>query len=139
MLVLWAILVVAGVVVDVATGALVGVWVSTAALGAGLVAGLGLPRSLQASAFVVLSVVLLGAIRPLALRHRRTGTMPPALLLGKLGTVVDAVDEHLASGRVVIEGIPYVARCAPGSTALPAGSAARVCAVEAGDIVVEGA
>jgi|GEM_PF-5373134 len=137
MFLLWAVLLVAGVLADVKTGALVGVWLAVAAVGGAAAAGFGLPAAVQAAVFVTLSAALLGAVRPLALRHRVPAAPTPALLLGKFATVLDPVDDQLASGRILVEGVSYVARCVPGTDPLPAGASARVCGVESGDIVVE--
>lgn len=137
MLVLWAILVLGGIVADLHTGALVGVWVAAGAAGAAALALLGLTGPLQVAAFALLAAALLAAVRPRLLRRRRQRPPEPSLLVGKFGTVLDPVDAQLASGRVVVEGVPYVARCAPGQGPLPAGSAARIAAVEAGDVLLE--
>src|SRR3712207_5466561 len=64
------------------------------ALVAALVAGVGAPTVISWVAFLVVSVVLLAALRPIALRHRRqppqlrTGT---AALVGRMATVVERV------------------------------------------------
>ncbi len=137
MYLLWALLLVAGVLADVKSGALVGVWIAAGALGGAAAGGLGLPPLMQAVVFVALAAALLVVVRPLAMRNRAAATPTPSLLVGKFGTVLDAVDEDLASGRVLVEGVPYVARCVPGTGPLPTGSVARVCGVESGDVVVE--
>jgi membrane protein implicated in regulation of membrane protease activity len=137
-LILWIALLVLGVAAELHSGALVGVWVAAAAAGAAVVAGLGLPPALQVAAFVVLAAVLLGAVRPLVAGRRRfPAPMRPELLVGRLGSVLDPIDEGMASGRLVVDGVPYVARSAPGSGALPAGGSARVRAVEEGELIVE--
>lgn len=138
MLILWIALLVLGVAAELHSGALVGVWVAAAAAGAAVVTGLGLPPALQVVAFVLLAAVLLGAVRPLVAGHRRfPAPMRPELLVGRLGSVLDPIDEGMASGRLVVDGVPYVARSAPGSGALAAGSSARVRAVEEGEVIVE--
>lgn len=124
--------------VDAVSGALVGVWLAVAALAAAVLAAAHVPPAAQVAVFAAVGALLLAAVRPLALRHR-TAPLPPEALVGKLGSVVDPVDESIASGRVVIEGTPYVARCAPGTPALPAGAPVRVAAVEAGELLVESA
>ena len=64
------------------------------ALVAAVVAGAGAPTAVSWVAFLVVSVVLLAALRPVALRHRRqapplrTGT---AALVGQTATVVERV------------------------------------------------
>lgn len=136
MLPLLATLAIGGLVLDVWSGAIAGVWVTAAALGAALAGAVGVPAALQVAIFVVLAAALLGLVRPLVVAARHPGPLHPQLLLGKMGSVLDAVDEQLASGRVVIEGVPYVARCLPGCPRLAAGVAVRVQAIELGDIIV---
>jgi membrane protein implicated in regulation of membrane protease activity len=81
------------------------------ALVAALVAGIGGGDVPQWASFLVVSVALLGALRPLARSHRRT---PPqirtgtAALIGKTGVVVDRVDGD--SGSVKLEGEVWTAR-----------------------------
>lgn len=134
---LWAVLLVGGVLVDVKSGALVGVWVALGALGGAAAAMLGLPPILQLFAFALLAALLLLLVRPVALRYRSPRLIQPSLLIGKFATVLDPVTEELASGRVLVEGVPYVARCRPGQEPIAPGAVARICGVEAGDVLVE--
>jgi membrane protein implicated in regulation of membrane protease activity len=63
--------------------------------------------------FLVVSLVLLGALRPLALSHRRmpaqlrTGT---AALVGRSATVTERIANHEGSGCVKLEGEHWTAR-----------------------------
>lgn len=84
------------------------------ALAAGLaaiVAFVGGGPALQVAAFVAAGVALLGLVRPVARRHRRT---PAALrtgvdaLIGARGVVLERVDD--TSGRVKIAGEVWTAR-----------------------------
>jgi membrane protein implicated in regulation of membrane protease activity len=81
------------------------------ALVAALVAGIGGGDVPQWASFLVVSVALLGALRPLARSHKR---MPPqirtgtAALIGKTGVVVDRVGGD--SGSVKLEGEVWTAR-----------------------------
>jgi membrane protein implicated in regulation of membrane protease activity len=81
------------------------------ALVAAVVSGAGAPTAISWIAFLVISVALLAALRPVALRHRkqapslRTGT---AALVGHMATVVErvAADE----GCVRLDGEIWTAR-----------------------------
>ena len=81
------------------------------ALVAALVSGAGAGAFASWAAFLVVSLVLLAALRPVALRHMRqapqlrTGT---AALVGRLGTVVERVTSD--EGCVRIEGEIWTAR-----------------------------
>ena len=133
----WVVLAVGGVAAEVHTGTLAGAGVAAAAVLAGALAGLHVPPPVQLAAFAGAMLLLLGVVRPLILRQRMRPVHPPELLIGKLGTVTDPTDEHLASGRVTVEGVPYVARCAAGVGPLPAGAMIRVLEVDSGELVVQ--
>lgn len=81
------------------------------ALVAALVSGAGAGDVASWAAFLVVSVVLLAALRPVALRHRkqapqlRTGT---AALVGRTATVVEKVDGD--EGCVRLDGEIWTAR-----------------------------
>ena len=81
------------------------------ALVAAVVAGAGAPTAVAWIAFLVVSIVLLTALRPIALRHRkqapslRTGT---AALVGHHATVLERVSED--QGSVRLDGEIWTAR-----------------------------
>jgi membrane protein implicated in regulation of membrane protease activity len=81
------------------------------ALVAAVVSGAGAPTAISWIAFLVISVVLLAALRPVALRHRkqapslRTGT---AALVGHTATVVERVTAD--EGCVRLDGEIWTAR-----------------------------
>jgi membrane protein implicated in regulation of membrane protease activity len=81
------------------------------ALVAAVVAAIGAGTALSWVAFLVVSVALLAALRPIARRHRsqapqlRTGT---AALVGQMGTVVERVS--INEGCVRIDGEVWTAR-----------------------------
>jgi membrane protein implicated in regulation of membrane protease activity len=137
MLALWGGIALSGVLADLHTGALAGVWIAAAAVAAALAGALGLPPPLAALVFVGAAVAFLALLRPAVRRFMVRPAPEPATLLGKLGSALDQIDDGLASGRVVIEGVAYVARLGAGSPPLPAGAPVRVRAVEAGDVIVE--
>jgi membrane protein implicated in regulation of membrane protease activity len=134
---LWIVLGVGGILADLHSGALAGIWIAGAALLAAAGGALGLPPAGQAAVWVAAAVAGLLLGRPLLRRRLTRSALPLPMLVGKLGTAIDPLDDRLASGRVVIEGTPYVARLQPGRAPLPVGAAVRVAAVEDGDVVVE--
>jgi membrane protein implicated in regulation of membrane protease activity len=134
---MWLLVAAVGAVADLASGALAGVWIAAAAALALLGGWLGLPMALQVALFALAAAVLLWLVRPLVLRSQARPLHRPEMLVGKLGTVVDPVDETIASGRVAVEGVHYVARCLPGAGPLPVGAAVRVRQVDGGEVLVE--
>ena len=111
--VIWLIVAVAFGVGEIATlGFFLGPFAG-GALVAALVSGAGGGDVLSWIAFLVVSVVLLAALRPLARSHRR---MPPSLrtgtaaLVGKSATVVERIANDEGVGCVKIEGDVWTAR-----------------------------
>lgn len=83
------------------------------ALIAAVVAAAGAGAAISWAVFLVVSIVLLAALRPVARRHRsqapqlRTGT---AALVGRTGTVVERIANDEGVGCVRIEGELWTAR-----------------------------
>ena len=108
---LWLIAAVILGVGEIATAAFLLAPFAGGALLATLVAAIGGGAFAQWAVFLVSSVALLLALRPLARSHKR---MPPALrtgtaaLVGKTGTVTDRIDAD--GGAVRLEGEVWSAR-----------------------------
>lgn len=136
----WVIWVVAAGVLGLAelhTLTLVLGMLAVAALPAALVAGVGGSAVAQVVTFATGSLVLLGVVRPVAKRHRRTpATLRTgvAALVGRRGVAVTAVDAR--DGRVRIGGEVWSARLYADDTAVPAGSEVDVIAIEGATALV---
>ena len=135
--VIWVILAGALGLAELHTLTLVLGMLAIAALPAAVVAGLGGDATVQLLTFAGGSVVLLGAVRPIARRHRhlpaglRTGA---AALIGQRGTVVTAVDNH--DGRVRIGGEVWSARLYSDDGLVPAGHDVDVIAIDGATALV---
>jgi membrane protein implicated in regulation of membrane protease activity len=109
--VIWLIVAVAFGVGEIATLGFFLAPFAGGALVAAVVSGAGAPTAVALIAFLVVSVVLLAALRPVALRHRkqapslRTGT---AALVGRRATVLERVAED--AGSVRLDGEVWTAR-----------------------------
>ena len=110
---LWLILAVIFAVGEIAT---LGFFLAPFAGGASVaavVSAVGVPFVGSLAVFLVVSVVLLAALRPLARSHRR---MPPSLrtgtaaLVGKSATVVERIANDEGVGCVKIDGDVWTAR-----------------------------
>ena len=128
----WLLWLIAAVVLAVGEIATLGFFLAPFAGGAliaALVAGLGAGDLAQWASFLVVSVGLLGALRPLARSHKR---MPPqirtgtAALVGRTATVLDRIDGD--GGTVRLEGEVWTARAYEEDAVIEAG--ARVHVVE---------
>jgi membrane protein implicated in regulation of membrane protease activity len=111
------------------------------ALAGAAAAALGAPFVLQVIIGVVVSLLMLGVVRPVIVRRVHGG--PPTLtgaaaLVGKSARVVEAVTE--SGGRVKIGGELWSARTAPadggGSVTIAPGEPVRVVSIEGATAVV---
>ena len=99
------------------------------ALLAALVTALGAPGAVGWAVFLVASVALLLALRPIARSHRRqaprlrTGT---AALVGRTGTVVERIANDEGVGSVRLEGELWTARAYDEDEVIEAGKRVQV-------------
>jgi membrane protein implicated in regulation of membrane protease activity len=109
------------------------------ALVAALVTGLGGGTFIGWAAFLVVSVVLLLALRPLARSHRR---LPPTLrtgtaaLVGKTGTVVERIANDEGVGCVRIDGEVWTARSFDDDEVIDAGKRVQVVEIKGATALV---
>ena len=102
---------------------------SGGALAAALAAGFGAGAAVSWAIFLVVSIVLLAALRPLARSHRR---MPPqirtgtAALVGSTGVVVERIANDEGVGCVKINGEVWTARAYDEEEVIEAGKRVNV-------------
>ena len=107
-----------------------------AAAGA-VTAAAGGPAALQVIVALVVSLLLLGFVRPVARRHLvGIGTHPTgaAALVGKEAIALTQVDAH--AGRVRLNGAEWSARSYDTTQKLPAGTTVRVMEIDGATAVV---
>jgi membrane protein implicated in regulation of membrane protease activity len=103
-------------IIETTTLDLVFLMLAVGAAGGALVAAVGAPFLLQSLTAIVVSVAMLGVVRPIAKRHlhqpitERTGV---AALVGRRAVVLERVDG--AGGRVKLAGEVWSARSYDGS------------------------
>ena len=123
--------------VEVATTTLVFAMLAGGGAAAALSAGLGGGTVIQVVAFVVVSLALLGLVRPIARRHlmatpeTRTGV---AALVGRTATVVARVDGR--DGRVKIGGEVWSARAYDGESSFEIGQQVDVALIDGATALV---
>jgi membrane protein implicated in regulation of membrane protease activity len=109
------------------------------ALVAALVTGLGGGTFVGWAAFLVVSVILLLALRPLARSHRR---QPPSLrtgtaaLVGKTGMVVERIANDEGVGCVRIDGEVWTARSYDDDAVIDAGKRVQVVEIKGATALV---
>jgi membrane protein implicated in regulation of membrane protease activity len=121
---------------EAATNALVFVMPLGGAAAAAVLAALGVPWYGQLVGFVVVTVSLIGLVRPLARRRQsgpglRTGA---AALVGQQALVTTRVDEH--RGQIRLEGQIWSARTMDPDKIFEPGEAVHVAAIDGATAVV---
>jgi membrane protein implicated in regulation of membrane protease activity len=136
---LWLILAVIFAVGEIAT---LGFFLAPFAGGASVaavVSAVGVPFVGSLAVFLVVSVVLLAALRPLARSHRR---MPPSLrtgtaaLVGKSATVVERIANDEGVGCVKIEGEVWTARAYDDDEVIEAGKRVQIVEIKGATALV---
>jgi membrane protein implicated in regulation of membrane protease activity len=128
----WLVWLIAAVVFAVGEIATLGLFLAPFAAGAlvaAIIAGAGAGAFAEWAAFLIVSIALLLALRPLAKSHRR---MPPqirtgtAALVGKNGVVLERIANHEGVGLVRIEGEPWSARAYDDDQVIESGTQVQV-------------
>ena len=111
MVIVWTVVLIAALIVEGATFALVAIWFAAGALGALVAAGLGAPLFVQLIVFTVLAVVMLIFTRPLLKKLFPNKFIPTnsELEIGKTAVVIDAIDNATGKGRVRLGGVNWAA------------------------------
>lgn len=133
----WLVAAVALVAVEVVTLDLIFVMLAAGAAAGAVSAVAGAPVAVQAAVALVVALAMLGAVRPVALRHlrqpieTRTGV---AALVGAKALVLERVDAH--SGRVKLAGEVWSARAYDGESVFEPGQMVDVASIEGATALV---
>ncbi|MBP1550008.1 MAG: NfeD family protein [Oscillospiraceae bacterium] len=111
MVIVWTVVLIAALIVEGASFALVAIWFAAGALGALVAAGLGAPLFVQLIVFTVLAVVMLIFTRPLLKKLFPNKFIPTnsELEIGKTAVVIEAIDNATGKGRVKLSGVNWAA------------------------------
>jgi membrane protein implicated in regulation of membrane protease activity len=139
---LWIIWLVAALLLGVGEMHARGFVLAPLALGALVAAGAslaGLTAGLSVIVFLVLSITVLRALRPLALRHQRrpmTLRTGAAALIGQRAVVVERIANDEAVGIVRIDGELWTARSFDDGVVIGAGAVVEVLAIRGATALV---
>lgn len=133
----WLVLLILFLMAEGATVALVSLWFAAGALAAIIAALLGASVGLQLALFLVVSVALLAMLRPVLKKYvnpkiQRTNV---DALVGQECTVIEAIDNLAATGRVKMGGMTWCARSI-GEENIPAGTVVKIEAVQGVKLLV---
>lgn len=134
--ILWLVAVVAFIVVEAATTALVSIWFAVGAAAAMLASFFDVGFGWQMLIFAVVSAITLGLMLPRLIsqrgEHRAPVTNGSPLTIGKQGVVLVDIEPG-ALGRVRVDGLDWQARA---ETPLPQGTRCKVVAVDGAILIV---
>ena len=127
-------------VADVVTGGtLILIMIAGGAAAGGLASALGASPALSVGVFALVSVALLGVVRPIARRHMRTPRAVRtgvAALVGTEAVVLEAVDGN--DGRIKRAGEVWSARAYDGDSVFVVGQRVHVLEIDGATALVAG-
>ena len=129
--ILWLILMVVFLLAEAATVTMISLWFAAGALAAMIAALLGGAVWLQTFIFLLVSVVLLTALRPMVRKYvtpKLTATNVDSAI-GSTGLVTAAIDNVAASGQVKLGAMVWTARSTSGEP-IPEGILVKVDRIE---------
>lgn len=135
----WLILLIALVVIEIATMGLTTIWFAGGALFATIAAALGAPLFLQITLFFVVSVLFLIFTRPIAVKYfnkERVKTNAEGLV-SKQAIVISEIDNLQSIGQVTISGQEWSARSGKDDVPIPVGAVVTVLAIHGVKLIVE--
>ncbi|MBO5868084.1 MAG: NfeD family protein [Oscillospiraceae bacterium] len=138
MAIFWLVLLILFLMAEGATAALTTIWFAAGAMAAMIAAALDGALWLQISLFVLVSILLLLALRPLLKTYitpRQTKTNIDAIL-GKQGVVLEEINNLKATGRVKLGAMEWSARSADDAV-IPVNAVIRVEKIEGVKVLVK--
>lgn len=138
MVIFWIIVLVAAILVEAATAALISIWFASGALAALIAAALGASWMIQLTLFVVFSAILLIFTRPLVKKLFPKKFIPTNSdsYAGKTAVVVEDIDSARGMGRVKFNGVDWIAVAENGEL-IPKDTVVRITAVKGAKLLVE--
>ena len=139
MVIFWLVVMVALIVIELATLGLTTIWFACGALVAVVAAALDAPLLLQILMFVVVSFAVLLAVRPIAVKYfnkDRTRTNIESMI-GRQAIVVGEIDNMQGIGQVTVNGMEWSARSTINELKIAVGHVVVIRAVDGVKLIVE--
>lgn len=126
-LILWMIIIITAAIVEAVTLQLVTIWFVFGAIAALIAAGAGASFLMQMILFTIISALFLCITRPIIRKMGIFNTLPDNMdgEIGKIGTVIQDIDNQKNTGRVKIGGVYWKAKTID-NRQIPAGDSVRV-------------
>ncbi len=135
---LWLILLIVFIITEILTLGLTTIWFACGAAVALILAGVGTSFPVQLIVFLIVSFVMLLAIRPLAgsrFNNRRTATNVDSMI-GREGVVSEAINNLTAEGAAFVSGQEWSARSTDPDVVIPKDAHIVVESVEGVKLIV---
>ena len=139
MVIFWLVVMVALIVIELATLGLTTIWFACGALVAVVAAAMDAPLLLQILMFVVVSFAVLLAVRPIAVKYfnkDRTRTNIESMI-GRQAIVVGEIDNMQGIGQVSVNGMEWSARSTINELKIAVGRVVVIRAVDGVKLIVE--
>ena len=129
--ILWFLMMVAFLVAESSTVALVSIWFAVGALAALIASLLQAQLWVQITVFLAVSCVLLALLRPLVRKYFNPRIVKTNVdsIIGSVGKVIQTIDNLVPAGQVKLGAMEWTARSASGEV-IPEGSLVRVERIE---------
>ena len=139
MLVFWAVVLVAAVVIEAATVGLATIWFAVGALAALIAAACSANIAVQVIIFIVVSLVLLVFTRPLLkklfpVKFQATNY---DRCIGKTAVAEEEINNIAGTGSIKIDGVLWTARCEDDTKIVKKGDLVRILRIEGVKAFVE--
>lgn len=139
MMIVWLIVLVLSIGIEVATLGLASIWFAGGALVALIASAFHAPIAVQILLFFAVSIVLLIFTRPIAVKYfnkDREKTNAEGLV-GKQAIVTGDIDNIQGTGKVVVAGQEWTARCEDKNGKLPEGTVVSIVAISGVKLIVK--
>ncbi len=138
MTVLWAVILVALIIIEAATVQLVTIWFAVGAFAALIAAIFDASVTLQIILFVAVSLIALTATRPIVKKRINQQSQPlnADRNIGKVAVVTEEIDNIKATGKVKINGMDWTAR-SEANEIIPADKEVEIVKIEGVKLIVK--
>ena len=135
--VIWLALAVVFLIVEAMVPGLVSIWFAGGALAVFFCGLFGMPVWLQIPVFLIVSVLLVAATRPIAKKYNRHRTKTNAqTVVGKHAVVREEIENLAAKGMVSVDGMDWTARAESDQERIEAGATVEVLRIEGVKLIV---
>lgn len=137
--IVWTVLLIALVVIEIATMGLTTIWFAAGALVATIAAACNAPLFVQIALFLIVSVLMLVFTRPVAMKYFNKDRVKTNVesLVGLKGIVTGEINNLKGCGQVTLNGMEWSARSVRQDCVIPEGSVVVVKEINGVKLIVE--